>query len=283
MAINLNTNSSSLNALSQLQRSREGLNESLNRIATGRRINSASDDPSGMIIADALNAQARGMGQAIRNASDAVSIVQTADGALGQSAGIINGIRENAVRAVNGSHSAESRAAIQAEIGRSLSALDDIAQNTSFNGQKLLSGEFVGKAFQVGAGSGETLSLSIGSTEPSQLGDAELGSLSSIDVTTPEGAEAAIAIADAALQQVNSTRSDLGSSQNQLESTIGNLTTGRINALSAASTIADVDITEESINLSRMENLTKAKTFAVAQANAMNKNVLTILGISGEK
>lgn len=283
MAITLNTNSGSLNSLSQLQKSREGLSASLNRIGTGKRITKASDDPSGMMIANALGSQARGMGQAMRNASDAISIVQTADGALGESAGIIDSIRENAVRAVNGSHSVESRAAIQAEIDGSLKALDDIAQTTSFNGQKLLSGDFTNKAFQVGAGSGETVSLSIGSAESSQLGSAEQGSLSSIDVTTVEGAEAAIAIADAALSEVNGSRSNLGSTQNQLESTISNLSSSQISALSAQSAIQDVDIAEESMVLSQMETLTKAKTFAMAQANAMSKNVLGVLGISGEK
>jgi len=284
MAITLNNNIGSGKALSQLQKSQEGLSESLNRIATGRRINRASDDPSGMIIANSLGFQARGMGQAIRNTHDANAIAQVADGALGDATGILDNIREKAGQAANGSHSVESRAALQADIDKSLQALGDLSQNTSFNGQKLLSGEFSNKVFQTGAGQGETLTLSIPSVEPSDLGgEHEAGSLAGIDVTTQEGAEAAIAITDAALEQVGSTRSDIGSSQNQLESTINSLSTSRISASYAQSQVQDVDFAEEAMNLAKMENLTKTRTFALAQSNAASQNVLGVLGIGSDK
>lgn len=284
MAITLNTNIGSGNALSQLQKSQEGLSESLNRIATGRRINRASDDPSGMIIANSLGFQARGMGQAIRNTHDANAIAQVADGALGEATGILDNIREKAIQAANGSHSGDSRAALQADINKSLQALGDLSQNTSFNGQKLLSGEFSNKVFQTGAGQGENVTLSIPSVDPSDLGgEHEGGSLAGIDVTTQEGAQAAIAITDAALEQVGNARSDIGASQNQLESTINNLSTSRISAFNSQSQVQDVDFAEEAMNLSKMDDLTKAGTFALAQSNTAGRNALYVLGIGADK
>ncbi|NWH05466.1 flagellin [Desulfobacter latus] len=284
MAITLNTNIDSQKALSQLQKSQEGLSESLNRIATGRRINRASDDPSGMIIANSLGFQARGMGQAIRNTHDANAIAQVADGALGEATGILDNIREKAIQAANGSHSADSRAALQADIDKSLQALGDLSQDTSFNGQKLLSGEFSNKVFQTGGGQGENVTLSIPSVDPSVLGgEHEGGSLAGIDVTTQEGAQAAIAITDAALEQVGNARSDIGASQNQLESTINNLSTSRISAFNSQSQVQDVDFAEEAMNLTKMENLTKARTFALAQSNTAGRNALSVLGLGADK
>ncbi len=279
MAIRINSNPGTMTGLNNLRRNQADLTASLERIGTGNRINKAADDASGLFIADGLGAQARGFGQAIRNANDTISITQIADGALGESANIINDIRTKALQAANGSQSAESRAAIQADITQKLSALDDVAQNTTYNGQQLLSGGFTDKVFQIGASSGDTVSLSIDSAEAGHLGDSETGTLADIDVTTQEGAETAIAIADAALEGLNANRSNIGSTQNQVESTLSNLQSSRISALSAESSIRDVDLAEEAMNNARLRDLAKANTFAVAQGNALSKNVLNVLGV----
>ena len=147
-----------------------------------------------------------------------------------------------------------------------------------FNGQKLLSGNFTDKSFQVGACSGETVTASFDSAEAAKLGDSANGQLSDINVLTQEGAQKAIRIADEALSQLNQNRSNIGSLQNQLESAIGNLATTQINVLSAQSAIQDVDVAEESMVLSNMKVLNKARVFASAQANKMNKeNVFNLL------
>ncbi|MBA3003521.1 MAG: flagellin [Desulfurivibrio sp.] len=277
MAITINNSSSSF-AVNQLERSQNNLSSSLERIASGRRINKAADDAAGMAIADSLLSQARGTGQALRNANDAISITQVADGALGQSSALVQSIREKAVQAANASQNAETRKALQNDINTSLAQLNKIAQDTSYNGQQLLSGSFAGKEVQVGANSGETITLSIASTATDKLGNPTLGTLSEVNVLTQESAQSAIKIADAALEQINVTRADIGSTQNQLSSTINNLATTGSNLLSAASTTADVDLAEETINFTAMKVLTEAKVFALAQAKNMNKqNVLSLL------
>lgn len=278
MSLRINTNIGSAFSSYQLQKSQADLTGSLQRLSTGKRINQASDDAASMVIANNLASQSRGFGQAIRNANDAISITQVADGALGQATDLIQDIRVKAIQAAGAAQSPESRLAIQADIGKSLDTLRDIAQNTSFNNQKLLSGAFTDKQFQVGAFSGETIAISLGSIDPSLISDEILGTLADIDVTTPEGAQAAIELTDVALDYISQQRSQVGSTQNQLESTINNLSNARINTLSAESEIRDLDYAEESINLNKIKLLSKARSFALAQANTTAKHILDVLG-----
>ena len=260
----------------QLKDSQQALHASLEKIASGKKINKSGDDASGMIIADSLGSQSRGMGQAIKNASDAVSMAQIADGSLSEISVIIQTIRTKAVQASQGSLGSESRQAIQTDIDKLNEQIDMIAENTSFNGQELLSGNFSDKYFQVGINPGDTLSISIDSVESNKLGDSDLGRLSDIDVLTQEGAEVAVEIADAALLDVSQTRSDVGSLQNQLTSSIRSLSTAQINILSAESSIRDVDLAEESIILSKMKRLTRVQSFVMAQAKANSETVLQL-------
>ena len=278
MSLSINNNNLGSWTNIQLQKSNQSLASVLEKLSSGKRINRAADDASGMHIADMLGSQARGLGQAIRNASDAVSMAQIADGALQESSNLIQTIRTKALQAAQDGQTTESRNAIQADIDKALGSLNQIAQNTSFNGQKLLSGNFTDKSFQVGAYPGETVTASFDSAEAAKLGDPANGQLSDINVLTQEGAQKAIRIADEALSQLNQNRSNIGSLQNQLESAIGNLATTQINVLSAQSAIQDVDVAEASMVLSNMKVLNKARVFASAQANKMNKeNVFNLL------
>jgi len=275
MAITINNSTS---AVSQLGNSQKNLASSLEKIASGRRINKAADDAAGMTIADSLLSQARGTGQALRNANDAISMAQVADSALGQSTALVQSIREKAMQAANASQTAETRQALQNDINNSLAQIDKIAQETTYNGQQLLSGTFTGKEVQAGTNSGETIKLSIAAATTDRLGNPILGSLSEINVLSQESAQDAIKIADEALGQINASRADLGSAQNQLASTINNLAATSTNLLSAASSIADVDLAEETINITTMKVLTEAKAFALAQSKNMNRqNVLSLL------
>jgi flagellin len=276
MGLRINTNTGSAFSAYQLQKSQQDLSGSLQRISTGKKINRASDDAASMVIANKLASEAKGFGQAIRNANDAISITQVADGALGQATDLIQNIRVKAIQAASAAQSPESRQAIQADIDKSLAALTDIAKNTSFNGQKLLSGTFTDKQFQVGASSGETIDISLGSVDPSQISDKTLGALADIDVTTQEGAQVAIELTDTALDYIAQQRSNVGSSQNQLESTINNLSNSRIHTLSAESQIRDLDYAEESMNLNKIKLLSKVRSFALAQANITAKNIVDI-------
>jgi len=278
MGFTINTNTNSAFSHLQWQKGQQALSESLERLSTGKRINKASDDASGMVIANTLKSQANGFDQAIRNSNDAISITQIADGALGQASDIIQNIREKAIQATNGSQSSESRLAIQADIGTALESLQDIAQDTSFNGQKLLSGNFTNKQFQTGATSGETLTISLGSIDPSQITHDTLGTLSQINLSTPEGAQNAIQVTDAALEYVDRQRSQVGSNENQLKSNINTLSNAMINTFSAESEIQDLDYAEESMILNKIKLLGKTQAFAQAQSNTSAKNVLNILG-----
>ncbi len=276
MSLSINNNSS-LYANNELKKSQNNIFTSLAKLSAGQRITKAADDASGLTIADSLNSQARGTGQAIRNANDAASIVQIADGALEQSTELVNSIRVKSLQAANASQSAASRQALQADISGSLAQLADISNTTSYNGQQLLSGEFSNKSFQIGNAPGDVVNISIDSVAPSQLGSPETGQLANIDVSTSEGAQNAVSVADKALQQIDQARASLGSQQNQLTSSISNLTTSQINTLSSESSIRDLDFAEESMNISQMKTLSQIKVFAAAQANSSQKNVLNLL------
>ncbi len=278
MSLRINTNSNSAFSSYQLQRNQKDLSGSIERLSTGKKINKAADNASGMVIANSLASLANGFGQAMRNANDAISIVQVADGAMAEATELLQNIRVKAIQAGNASQSTESRQAIQADINKSLEALGNIANNTSFNGQKLLSGTFTDKQFQVGASSGETIAISLGSIEPAKISAGTSGTLADIDVTTDAGVEAAIEMTDIAINYVNQQRSQAGSTQNQLESTINNLSSVRINTLSAESEIRDLDFAEESSMLNRIKMLAKARTFVQTQAGKASQRVLDVLG-----
>ncbi|MCM2284566.1 MAG: hypothetical protein NDI81_07280 [Desulfobacula sp.] len=178
MALRINTNVAALNAHKNMIKTDNSLSASLERLSSGLRINKAADDASGMSIADSLRSQAMGLGQAIKNANDGINIVQTADAALDESINIINTIKTKAIQAAQDGQTTESRAAIQSDITKLMEELDIIAKTTAFNGQKLLSGNFVDKKFQIGAYSGETVSISIASAESTKIGHVTAGKLS---------------------------------------------------------------------------------------------------------
>lgn len=178
MALRINTNVAALNAHQKMIQNDNKLSDSLGRLSTGLRINKAADDASGMMIADSLRAQHMGIGQAIRNANDGISMVQTADGALEESINIINTIKTKAIQAASDSQTTDTRKAIQADIDKLMEELDVIAKTTSFNGQKLLSGAFTNKKIQIGAFANETANVSIGSTESTKTGHISTARLS---------------------------------------------------------------------------------------------------------
>ncbi|HKK89841.1 MAG TPA: flagellin [Desulfobacteraceae bacterium] len=279
MSFSINTNTTAAYANNYLGTARNAMSASLERISTGNQINSAADNASGLSIADSLRSQAHGMGQAMRNANDGISVSQIADSSLGDVNNILDTIRTKAIQAADAGQSTESRQAIQADIDSSLKAIDQIAGTTSYNGQKLLSGNFTNKQFQTGTNPGETTDLSIDSTQTTNLGDMEKsdGSLADIDVTTAEGARRAMEITDQALEQVGTIRSNIGSSQNQLESQINNLASSQINARASESAIRDTDYAEEAMVLNKMEMLTRAGTFAAKHANISKENAVSLL------
>jgi flagellin len=178
MALRINTNIAALSAHTNMIKNDNGLSASLEKLSSGLRINRAADDSAGMAIADSLKSQFLGLGQAVRNANDGISMVQTADGALDESIKIVNTVKTKAIQAAQDGQTTESRKAIQSDIDKLLEELDTIAKTTAFNNQKLLSGNFVNKKFQVGAYSGETVNISIGTSESTKVGHVTTGNLS---------------------------------------------------------------------------------------------------------
>ncbi len=170
MALRINTNVAALNAHKNMIKTDNKLSESLGRLSSGLRINKAADDAAGMAIADSLRSQALGLGQAIKNGADGISIVQTADAALEESINIVNTIKQKAIQAAQDGQTVDSRKAIQADISKLIEELDAIAKTTAFNNQKLLSGNFTNKKFQMGAYAGETVDVSIASAEATKIG-----------------------------------------------------------------------------------------------------------------
>ncbi len=170
MALRINTNVAALNSHKQLVKTDSNMSSALEKLSSGLRINKAADDASGMAIADSLRSQALGLGQAIRNGNDGVSIVQTADAALEESINIVNLIKQKSIQSAQDGQTTESRKAIQADISKLREELNNIAKTTSFNNQKLLSGNFTDKQFQIGSYAGETVNISIQSTESTKIG-----------------------------------------------------------------------------------------------------------------
>jgi len=173
MALTVNTNVSSLNAQRNLTKSSDGLATSMERLASGMRINSAKDDAAGLQISNRLTSQINGLAVAQRNANDGISMAQTAEGAMQESTNILQRMRELALQSANGSNSAEDRDALQKEVAQLQTELTRIADTTSFGGQQLLDGSYGTKSFQVGANANETIEMTLGSLKASDLGSVD--------------------------------------------------------------------------------------------------------------
>jgi flagellin len=222
-----------------------------------------------MAIANKLSAQSDGLGQAVRNANDGIGLVQTADGALDEYTNILKRMRTLGVQAANDTQDSQSRAAIQTELDRLVSELDHIALETKFNGKQLLA-TTASYSFHVGAYSGETTSTTISNVQSANV-------ISSVDATTQSAAEKLISSADQALVMIDKLRATLGSAQNQLESTVRNMSVSQINLTSAESQIRDVDFATESANFSKLNLLMQSGSYAMSQANNIQENIMKLL------
>ncbi|GAA3576957.1 flagellin [Marinobacter xestospongiae] len=277
MALGINTNIASINAQNQLSRSQSLSNESLTRLSSGLRINSAKDDAAGLAISTRFDTQIRGLTVAQRNANDGISMAQTAEGGLDETINNLQRIRELAVQAANGSLTDEDRSLLQDEVTQRLNEIQRISTETKFNGQSVLDGSLNGGSavsFQVGVESGETISFSF----DQDMGTGSSGlNISNVDISSASGASSALATLDTAIDSVNSFRSDLGALQNRFESTINNLATNIESASAANSRILDADFAAESAKLAKANVLQQAGISVLAQANARPNQVLSLL------
>lgn len=262
MAQVINTNVASINAQRSLNASQGALNTAIQRLSSGMRINSAKDDAAGLAIATSLDSKSRGDQVAIRNANDAISMSQTAEGAMQKQTDALQRMRELAVQAANGSNSSTDRGNLDkefAELNKEIARLS----GTKFNGQDV----FAATTFQVGAAATDTLASTSVATQNSL----------SANVSTASGATSAITAIDDALKTINSNRAVLGATQNRFESVIGNLEVSVENTEASKSRIMDADYAKETANLTRGQILQQASTAMLAQANQLPNGVLSLL------
>ena len=283
--LSVNTNLSALNAYRNLSLSNDKAQQSMQRLSSGYRINSAADDAAGLAISTGMGSQISGMTQAVRNTQDAINVVQTASGALTETTSILQRMRDLAVQASNGgSQDTDAQEAANQEFTALKSELTRIADTTKFGSQKLLDGSFSG-VFQVGANVNETISVSI-KNGTSGLDAAGLGlngsvALSAASNTVADNvslANAAITAIDKAIKSVSSTRAGLGAAQNRFEHTINNLNVAVENLSASESQIRDTDMASEMTRFTRSQILQQAGTAMLAQANSSQQSVLRLLG-----
>jgi flagellin len=274
MSMFVNTNVSSLNAQRQLFNSSNSLNTSFERLSSGMRINRAADDAAGLQITDRMTAQINGLNQAVSNANDAISLAQTAEGALGETTNALQRIRQLAIQSQNGINSAEDRNALQKEVSALKLELSRISSDTQFNSVNILDGGFSAK-FLVGANGGQNISVNL--SRASGFGTSGLG-MTALTVSTVTGASAAIATIDAALSTIGETRADLGALTNRFQSTIRNLSNVSENMSSARSQILDTDFAKETANLTKNQILQQASMTVLSQSNQRPQAALQLLG-----
>jgi flagellin len=269
----VNTNMYSLNAQRNLSASQSSLASAMQRLSSGLRVNSAKDDSAGLAIAERMNAQVRGMNVAIRNANDAISLSQTAEGALSKVGDMFQRMRELAVQSANGTNNTEDQASLDAEFQQLGAEVDRVLTNTKFNGLAIVGADAGTLTFQVGADSTDTIDI----TTVDLSADADITAVTGTDITDATNASAAIDLIDTALSTLNAERANYGAYQNRFESVIGNLQIGAENQSAARGRIMDADFASETAALSRGQILQQAGTAMLAQANAVPQSVMSLL------
>ncbi|EWH09958.1 flagellin domain-containing protein [Catenovulum agarivorans DS-2] len=274
MSMFVNTNVSSLNAQRQLFNSNLGLNTAFERLSSGFRINRASDDAAGLQITDRMTTQIEGLNQAVRNANDAISLTQTAEGAMQEITSSLQRIRQLSIQAQNGINSSSDRLALQKEVSALKTEISRIGSTTQFAGVNLLTGTY-SAAFLVGANGGQTISVNMSRT--GGFGASGLG-VGTLTVQTENDASAALTAIDTAISVIGAARADLGALQNRFQSTIRNLSNVAENVSAARSRIKDTDFAEETASLTKNQILQQASTTVLSQANQRPQSALSLLG-----
>ena len=305
MSLRINNNIESMNAHRSLLMNDRALSKSLERLASGQKVNRAADDPAALVISEHMRAQVSGMEQAIRNNEVAISLVQTAEGSMNEISSILVSLRQRAISAANvGASDQDMIDANQAEVENGLASIDRVVSSTQFGHYKLLDGTNAattvtnedgsittqeGLRFHVGPNAEHMASTSIRDMSTNQLGRAQVSegempnksnfmSLADIDVRNEQGAQDALAIIDQSLTEVATVRGELGAFQKHtLESNLTSLQVAAENMTAAESTIRDTDMAQELATFTRNQIMTQSATAQLAQANAMPQHVLRLL------
>jgi flagellin len=266
----INTNVKSLIAQQALTINNRGLSKAMEQLSTGKRINSAADDAAGLAISDKMTAQIRGLNQAVRNANDGISMIQTADGATQEVTNMLQRMRELAVQASNGTNTSDDKTAINSEFGELQKEIKQISSNTEWNGTSILASGVSSVKFQVGANSGQMVTVTFQNiTDMSGKMQAAL--------TSTLSAAGSVGALDDAIKKIDSFRSDLGAKVNRLTYAADNLTNISTNTSASRSRIQDADYAQATTEMARAQIIQQAATAMLAQANQQPQSVLSLL------
>lgn len=287
----INHNTSAAFAQRQLGLNESGMNQNVERLSSGRRINRAGDDASGLAVSEKMRAQIRGLDRAEMNAADGISLIQTTEGYLQETQDIVQRLRELSVQASNGIYTNEDRMQIQVEVSQLVDEINRVASHAEFNGLTLMTGRFAAETgenqvtasmhFHIGANMDQRIQVNIGTMTAQGLGLQGLSgppqSATFLSLSTPDSANAAIGMVDDALTQVSKQRADLGAYQNRLDFTRQGLDIGSENLAAAESRIRDTDMAQETVEFVKNQILTQSSTAMLAQANQQPQNILSLI------
>ena len=283
MSLRINQNIEALTANRYLAQNDAMLSKSIEKLASGQKINSSTDGPASLVISESLRSQISSLKEAARNSEVAASVVQTAEGAMDEVSRLLVNIRQRAVAAANtGVNNELIVAASQSEIQNALNSIDRIAENTQFGSKTLLNGTNSELEFQIGADKGNTLKLVLPNitTDKLGIGGSEDGdsSLAGVDVRTPSGAASAISIVDKAISEIASSRGELGALQRSaLQSNLVSLRLDAENLSAAESIIRDADVAMELAEFTRLQIMNQFAVAQAAQANVLPRNLLHLV------
>lgn len=290
MALFVNTNTSSINAQRNLNKSTNALSSSYTKLASGNRINSAKDDAAGLQIANRMTSQINGLTQGNRNANDGISLCQTAEGALDEVSNMLQRMRTLAVQSANGTNSTAERTALNEEVTELKKEIQRIGTDTSFGGElKIFGGSTIDKSlaklkggvkFQVGSHANQTIGVTFKSMSTMLGGTSPVnpGTMTGVNLSTASQSQTAITNLDKMIAKVDSYRATLGATQNRLESAISNQENVIENVSDARSRIKDVDYASETAKMAQQQILQQASTAMLSQANQKNSIALNLLG-----
>jgi flagellin len=273
MPLVVNTNQSSLTSQRLLGNATAGLSTSFERLSSGFRVNRAADDAAGLVISNVLTSKVNGLDQAVRNANDAVSLVQVAEGAMDEIGVSLQRMRVLTIQSENGINTATDIAAIQREYDELAASIQSIADNTEFGGIKLLNGSTPAVIFQIGANAGQQIEIDLSAGYGS---DAAGLNVAAVQLGVDDTADSLLAL-DQAILAIDVGRTDLGAWQNTLGSTIRNLTNISENVSASRSRIRDTDYAKETTELTRTQIIQQSSTTVLAQANQRPQAALSVL------
>ncbi len=271
----INTNLMSLNAQRNLSSTEGQMAQSIQRLSTGLRVNSAKDDAAGLAIAERMNAQVRGMNVAIRNANDGISLAQTAEGALGKVGDMAQRMRELAVQSANATNSASDRLNLDAEFQQLGEEITRTLAGTQFNGQAIVGADAGALAFQIGAGTTANDVVTVTTTD--MTASADVTAVTGGDITDVANSSTAIDNIDTLIDTIAGERATYGATQNRFDAIISNLQISSENQAAARSRIMDADFATETANLTRSQVLQQAGVAMLSQANSAPNSVLALL------